>query len=108
LVAHLSAVVLCRLAVSLWLLGPLVAFYSTNDNNWGLWLAPTNGAMPMLIMHTGRQAPGTPLGVVFTNLSVPSWSVAVQPVAGTGGEVTVTNLLGNPSQAAFYRVVRTD
>lgn len=44
-----------------------VATCSTNENNFGLWLAPNSGATPILIMHTGQQAPGTPPGVVFTN-----------------------------------------
>ncbi len=41
------------------------AAYGTNG--FGLWLAPTIGATPILLMHTGLEAPGAPAGVYFTN-----------------------------------------
>jgi hypothetical protein len=43
------------------------ASYGTNGYDFGLWLAPTNGAVPVLLMRNGQQAPGCPAGVVFTN-----------------------------------------
>jgi hypothetical protein len=43
------------------------ASYGTNGYDFGLWLAPTNGATPVLLMRNGQQAPGCPAGVVFTN-----------------------------------------
>ena len=44
------------------------ARYTTNGTDYvsGLWLAPTNGAPPILLMHAGQRAPGTPAGVYFT------------------------------------------
>jgi hypothetical protein len=44
--------------------------YSTNGTDYvyaGLWLAPTNGASPILLMHAGQRAPGTPADVYFKN-----------------------------------------
>ncbi|MCI0540944.1 MAG: hypothetical protein L0Z50_37560 [Verrucomicrobiales bacterium] len=41
--------------------------YSDTGWDFGLWLAPTNGARPVLLMRNGQQAPGAPVGVVFTN-----------------------------------------
>lgn len=43
------------------------ARYTTNGTDYvsGLWLAPTNGAPPILLMHVGQRAPGTPEDVYF-------------------------------------------
>jgi hypothetical protein len=43
------------------------ASYGTNGYDFGLWLAPSNGATPILLMRTGAQAPGAPPGIYFTN-----------------------------------------
>ena len=44
-----------------------VGCYSATGKDFGLWLAPTNGATPLLLMRTGQQAPGAPAGVVFSD-----------------------------------------
>lgn len=54
------------------LLGPdgtvvFVGCYSATGKDFGLWLAPGNGATPLLLMRNGQQAPGTPPGVVFND-----------------------------------------
>ena len=44
----------------------LVAAFSTNGFDYGLWLAPANGPT-RLIAQSGGQAPGTPRGAVFAS-----------------------------------------
>jgi hypothetical protein len=43
-----------------------VASYTDTGNDYGLWVAPSNGS-PRLVARSGAQAPGAPAGVVFTN-----------------------------------------
>jgi hypothetical protein len=77
-----------------------VGCYSTNGKDFGLWLAPTNGATPLLLMRTGQQAPGAPAGVVFedTSIYVPPFR---QAFMNSRNQVVFRARLGGPGIGSF-------
>lgn len=74
-----------------------VAFSASYDNNSGsgLWLAPANGATPVLLMHSGAPAPGMPDGVVFTNASVYS-PLVLNAFMNAQGQVAFLSAVSGP------------
>jgi hypothetical protein len=76
-----------------------IGCYSETGYDFGLWLAPTNGATPILLMRTGQQAPGAPAGVVFTN------SIYAPPIEAvfmnSRNQLTFRAQLGGPGTGSF-------
>ncbi len=77
-----------------------VGCYSSTGKDFGLWLAPTNGSTPLLLMRTGQQAPGAPLGVVFedTSIYVPPFR---QAFMNSRNQVVFRARLGGPGVGPF-------
>ncbi len=78
-----------------------VGCYSTTGTNFGLWLAPTNGATPLLLMRDGQQAPGTPAGVVFNDATAVYAPPIRQAFMNSRNQVVFRARLGGPGIGNF-------
>lgn len=75
--------------------------YSETGKDFGLWLAPTNGATPLLLMRTGQQAPGAPAGVVFADASLFYVPQFRQAFMNSRNQVVFRARLGGPGIGSF-------